>query len=141
MEIYILYGVKAPDLDAACALVEQILNIKMEPRGNWSIGDYFGFRDQRGRLLRLQENIDIVDLELDGADYDDLTLKELLRRGAELKEENFPHYRYLLYVESAEKVPEFEAALDAANAHFERLRTRTWHGPGDLRTTIHAPER
>ena len=127
MPTSVLYGVKADDLDSGCHVIEQLLNIKMDPHDSFFMGgNYFNYDDPRNGRIFLRENIDIEELNLGGKLWDDFEYEELFLRGAILAEPEFPQYRFLLYVESADKMSDYWTALDAATDVVEKLTTNTW---------------
>jgi hypothetical protein len=108
MPIYVLFGVKAPSLNAARDEVEKVLHVKLDPReGLHNGGDYYSLGFPR-MVLTLRNNIDLDDeeMEFDG-----------------LAEPDFPKYPYLLYLDDAQVVPHILADLESAPDLFEKLRT------------------
>lgn len=106
--VYELYAVKAGSLDEARVLVERALGIKMEGRNGPYCGDYFNF--DRGRAnLKLQSNVDNDEEFEDGEGRAELA---------------FPEVALLLYVNSAEEVPDLVATLEANPEEFKRLRAK-----------------
>jgi hypothetical protein len=108
-----VFGIKAPSLDDACALVEDALDVTMNPHHSLHLGgDYFRF--EQGELcLILRPNIDLLDDE-----------------PAELK---FPRIPFILYVDGMTD-DRIIAKLQSALGLFVELRRK--HYP-DLPSPAH----
>ena len=108
MTTYVLFGVKAPTLDAARDEIEKILHVSLDTReGIHNGGNYYslGFPTMR---LKLRNNIDLDDDEMEFGG---------------LSEPDFPDSPFLLYLNDAETFPHIQAALEGAPELFVKLRT------------------
>jgi hypothetical protein len=107
MTRFVLYGVNAESLEHARDCVESALQIGMEAReGFYNGGNYFG-AVVTGARLKLRENVDLDDVE---REFDGLS------------EPDFPHARWLLYVDCVDGAYQLLAALDALSNRFLKLR-------------------
>lgn len=82
--LYLLYGIRADDLEGARKLVERVLSVNLEAReGLFSGGEYYSYRSPAFRL-KLRTNIDPDD-DSEGS--------------SGLSEPDYPRHKYLLYVD------------------------------------------
>ena len=123
METSVLYGVKADTFSSARDLINSILDIQMEQRESLHFGgDYYNYVDWKDSFLMLRRNIDIVELDCDGASIAECSLDELMQRGACLAEPEHPEYPFLLYLEEAEEHRDIWKKLDENKEYFDILR-------------------